>query len=433
VATEARRLAYRLLLAAERGPGSLADRLATREAAALAPRDRDLLHELVLGTLRQRGLVDHALGPLLDRPLARLDAPTLTALRLGAFQLLRLRVPARAAVAESVDLVRELRAPAAGFVNAVLRRLARGAPAPPPDAALDPLGWLVSAGSLPRWLAERWLARLGPQVAIARAAALLEPAPAAFRLNPRAPEAEATAAAELAPQPLQVPGALEATRGRLYPLAERGLVYAQDQGSQLVARLAAYPGRVLDACAAPGGKTTLIADLLRGDATVIALEPSRRRRDAMAGLVRRWGASGDVRVVGGDALRPPFRARFASVLADAPCSGLGTLGRHPDIRWRARLEDLPRHASRQLALLRSLAPLVAAGGRLVYAVCSLEPEENEGVIEPFLAEQAAFQPEPLPDWVRRFADGRFVRTCPERARGDGFFAAVLRRSRSVEL
>jgi 16S rRNA (cytosine967-C5)-methyltransferase len=427
LATPARRLAFRLLLETRRGAETLAERLARPDVEALPARERALLHELLLGTLRHRGALDHALAPLLSRPLARLDAPTLAALRLGAYQVLRLRVPAHAAVAESVDLVREARAPAAGFVNAVLRRLARDGPPPEADPLSAPLTWLTTAGSLPAWLAERWLARLGRETALARARALLAPAQAAYRLNPRAAEAAERAARELAPRPLDVPGAFLATRGSLAGLAAAGLLYPQDQGSQLVARLAARERLVLDACAAPGGKTTLVADLVAPRGRVVALEPSRGRRDVLVRLLARWGSPG-VRVVGADALRPPFSACFDAVLLDAPCSGLGTLSRHPDIRWNARPADLPRHAARQAALLRALAPLVKPGGRLVYAACSLEPEENEGVVEPFLSESGEFQPDPPTDWALRFADGPWLRTLPEREGSDGFFAAVLRRA-----
>src|SRR5262249_40608938 len=153
------------------------------EIQALDPRERGFLHELVLGTLRRRGAIDHALAAISERPLDRVDAAALQALRLGAYQILYLRVPARAAVSESVALTRAEAPRAAGFVNAVLRRLAGEGPAPAADPERDPIGWLTTAGSLPAWLAERWLARLGPSVAIARARAFLETPPVVYRLN----------------------------------------------------------------------------------------------------------------------------------------------------------------------------------------------------------------------------------------------------------
>jgi 16S rRNA (cytosine967-C5)-methyltransferase len=308
-----------------------------------------------------------------------------------------------------------------------LRRLAREGPPPLPDFERDPLAWLTTAGSLPRWLAARWLSRLGPATARARAEAFLLPPPVVFRLNPRAAEAEARVReAGVVAAPLAVPGALEVLEGTLTGLALEGVAYAQDQGSQMIAQLAARAtGRVLDACAAPGGKSTLLADLGPA-ARVVAGEIAPARLATLASLVARWG-SANVRVVGADARRPPFARPFDSILLDAPCSGLGTIGRHPDIRWKARGDDLARQARRQREILEGIAPLVAAGGTLVYATCSIEPEENEGVIEPFLDAHPEFAPAPPPDWARVFTDGRFMRTRPERDRGDGFFAAVLTR------
>jgi 16S rRNA (cytosine967-C5)-methyltransferase len=355
------------------------------------------------------------------------DAAALQALRLGAYQILYLRVPARAAVSESVALTRAEAPRAAGFVNALLRRLAAEGPAPAVEPERDPPGWLTTAGSLPAWLAERWLARLGPSVAIARARAFLETPPVAYRLNPRVTDAAARVdAAGLAPRPLAVPGAFEATAGRTTELAEEGVIYLQDEGSQLVAHLAARPGLVLDACAAPGGKSTLLADLGGEKTRVVAAEVSKRRVRTLAALAKRWGTA-NVRVVGGDGRRPPFAARFDAVLLDAPCSGLGTLGRHPDIRWRALPEDLGRHREVQSALLEASAGLVAAGGRLVYATCSAEPEENEEVVLPFLERHPEFRPATAPPWAAAFVEGPWVRTRPERDRGDAFSAAVLAR------
>jgi 16S rRNA (cytosine967-C5)-methyltransferase len=426
MATAARRLALEVLTDADRSNVRLAERLARPDVEALSPRDRAFLHELVLGTLRHRGRLDHALAASVDRALSRIDPVVLTILRLGANQILRLRVPDRAAVSESVELARAVAPRATGLVNAVLRRLAREGPPPEPDPRADPMGWLTTVGSLPRWLAQRWLARLGPEGAHARAAALLETPPVVFRLNPHVRDAEARLDAEgIVREPMIVPGAFRLREGSVTALAAEGIVYAQDQGSQMIAHLAAKPrGRILDACAAPGGKSTLLSDL--GAATVIAGEISPARLATMTGLVAKWGAA-NVHAIGADARRPPLGQPLDAVLLDAPCSGLGTLGRHPDIRWRARGADLARHARRQRELLEGLAPLVASGGTLVYATCSIEAEENEDVVEPFLAAHPEFELAPRPRWSDAFADGRFLRTRPEAEGGDGFFAAALKR------
>jgi 16S rRNA (cytosine967-C5)-methyltransferase len=425
VATTARRIALEVLLDADGPGGTLADRLAAGDAESLDTRDRAFLHELVLGTLRRRGALDAALAPLLTTSLDRLDPPVRAALRLGAHQILNLRVPDRAAVSESVESVRERAPRATGLVNAVLRRLVREGAPPERDPRADPMGWLTSAGSLPAWLAERWVARIGADVAVARARAFLADPPAVYRLNPRRPEA-AERAAVLEPAPLVVPGAWRARAGRPADLAAEGLIHLQDEGSQLVAHLAARPGRFLDACAAPGGKAMLVGDRLGADVRVVAAERSLTRLRTLEALRLRWGAS-NVHAIGSDALRPPFATTFDAVLLDAPCSGLGTIGRHPDIRWRVGPADLERQAKRQRALLASVAALVGRGGRLVYATCSSEPEENEDVVVSFMAEHPEFHVAPLPDWAAGFADGPFARTRPEDRGGDAFFAAVLER------
>ncbi len=428
----ARPLALSVLGALRRGHGTLADALATDEIEDLDPRERAFLHELVLGTLRRRGWLDHVVGALSSRPGRRPRPAVRDVLRLGVYQLLFLRVPAHAAVSESVALARavEPRGAATGFVNAVLRRLQKEGPPPAPDPAADPLAWLTSAGSLPRWLAERWLGRLGAEEAVARARALLEAPPTFLRFNPRVPGArELAREAGLVVAGTALPGIWQATAGPVAELAGRGLVYVQDLGSQMVARLAVAPGTVLDACAAPGGKALLIADEIAPDGRVLAAEAAPRRLRTLAGIRARWGAD-NVLVVGADGLRPPFRGPFDVVLVDAPCSGLGTLARHPDIRWRLEPADLPRHARRQRALLEALGPLVRPGGRLVYATCSVEDEENEGVLRPFLDAHPELQPEELPPWAKPFAAGPFLKMSPARDGGDAFFAARLGRARS---
>jgi 16S rRNA (cytosine967-C5)-methyltransferase len=412
-----------VLLAVERPAGpTLTTLLNAPDTGGLDARERGFLHELAAGTLRRRGSLDAALAARLDRPLDRVDPPVRAALRLGAYQLLFTRVPPRAAVAESVEL-----APGRGrgFVNAVLRAVARDGAPPAPDAATDARGWLTTEGSLPAWLAERWLARLGPERTLARARAWLAVPPVHFRFNPRRADSRAEVEQALRPRPLAIEGAFEATAGDPAPWAERGAIYVQDLGAQLVARLAEEPGRVLDACAAPGGKALLLADA--GAREVVAAEAAPARVRTLQRLVERWGAS-EVRVVQADATRPPFAAAsFDVVLVDAPCSGLGTLGRHPDIRWRATAADLTRHAARQGELLSACAGLVRPGGRLVYATCSTEPEENEQVVADLLAARAEFHREPPPGWASAFADGEWVRATPEAHGSEAFFAAVLRR------
>jgi 16S rRNA (cytosine967-C5)-methyltransferase len=193
----------------------------------------------------------------------------------------------------------------------------------------------------------------------------------------------------------------------------------------MVAQLAATEGLLLDACAAPGGKSLLLADY-EGVSRVIAAEASLRRVRTLERLRARWGAS-RVLVVAADARRPPFRAPFDCVLLDVPCSGLGTIARHPDIRWRLRGDDIARHGERQRSILEALAPLVRPGGRLVYASCSVEPEENEDVVRPFLSTHPDFTPEALPAWAEAHREGAFVRMEPASGGGDAFFAARLRR------
>jgi 16S rRNA (cytosine967-C5)-methyltransferase len=426
VAGSARAVALSILRRLASGRVTLARLLADPAVEVLDERERRFLHELVLGTLRRRGWLDHVLAGLSSRPLETLTPGVLDALRLGSYQLLYLRVPAHAAVSESVALARTVEPRATGFANALLRRLHREGPPPEPDARADPLGWLTTAGSLPRWLAERWCARLGPGPAVARALAQLEAPPSYLRTNPRVPDVHARLeAAGVETRPTGVPGALQATAGRLGPLAAGGVVYVQDVGSQAVALLAAGPGLVLDACAAPGGKALLIADVGGPRTRVIAAEASPRRLSTLARLRSLWGAT-NVAVLGADALRPPFGRPFDTVLLDAPCSGLGTLGRNPDLRWRLAPPDLARHGARQRRLLESLASLVRPGGRLVYATCSLEPEENEEVVQAFLESRVEFEPEGLPPWGRGFRDGPFLRIEPT-GPGDAFFAARLRR------
>ena len=425
MATASRAHAFRILLALERAGPTLADLLAGDEVAALAQRDRAFLHELLLGTLRHRGALDHALGPLVDRPIAEIDAAPLAALRLGAYQVLRMRVPHRAAVTESVDLARSAAPRSAGFVNAVLRRLAREGEPPAPDPKADPLRWLTTSGSLPAWLAQRWVERLGPDVALSRARAFLDRPPSVVRLNPRVADARGRLeAAGLAPRPLAVPGAWEAAGPALSGLAAEGIVYVQDQGSQLAAHLAASNGRVLDACAAPGGKSAHILE--HADVHLTALDSDRHRLTRIEENLARLGLKAAIRA--GDAAIPSAwwdGTPFDRILIDAPCSATGIVRRQPDIKLHRRADDIARLVDEQARILDALWPLLGLRGRLVYATCSVLAEENAHQIARFLerhADARSLDAAP-PEW-RNCGEGG-AQNLPGEHGMDGFYYAVL--------
>ena len=415
-------------------------------------RDRALVTELAGGVFRRRAALDHVVLRAADRPPARIDADVLTVLRLGAYQLLYLdRVPPAAAVHESVRLVRQVgRASAAGFVNAVLRRVAaeRQAPGLPPlpreagdrEAALAYLG---VTGSHPRWLVERWLDRHGlakaadwtrfnntaPPLTLRANRLRVTRQALARRLTEHGVQTEATRFAR---------DGLTVTAGNPYrtPLAGRGLFLAQDEASQLVAELVgARPGeRVLDACAAPGGKAGALAAAMDGRGGLAAgdVRPARLRllRRTLADL---GATAGLVRL---DLRRGvPFGPVFDRVLVDAPCSGIGVLRRDPEIRWRRRAADLPRYAAEQLAMVGHAAGAVRPGGHLIYATCSSEPDENEDVVTAFLDARPDFalvhpaRCGPLSPGLAAVLDDRGrLSTTPFGHRLDAFFAVVLRRN-----
>jgi len=442
---DARRLAHEILVRVERTAAFADVLLAERLAhAALAPADHALATRLVYGTLAWQARLDFHLDGLLARtPVASLDVAVRVALRLGLYQLLFLeRVPAYAAVDTSVALAGARGAGMRALANAVLRRAARlGRDAfGPPDVA-DPIEQRAIAWSHPRWLVARWTAELGDDDATRLLAADNADAGTTLRAAPgtRGALADALAAAGVATTPGRwSPDALVVAEGgaRLRALAawREGRFAFQGEASQLVVPLLGVePGmRVLDACAAPGGKTAHAAALAGDRGTVVALDRHRagvRRILAEAARLR-------VRVLGAatDARRPPLRGAFDAVLVDAPCSGLGTLRRHPELRWRRRPDDIPRFAALQREILAGVAPLVRPGGVLVYAVCTLARDENEDVVAAFRAAaprftledaRAALPPSaaPLVD-----ADG-FLRTFPHRHGVDGFFAARLRAAR----
>ena len=430
-----RRLALSLLLEVEAGRRLDVAWEASRAAGA---RERGWIRKLVYGTVRLQGRLDHVLARFSSRPPGELDPGVRAVLRMGAYQILEMdAVPAYAAVSESVALVKagDGRA-AAGLVNAVLRRIAReGVPEssfPSPDNDLE--GYLTSWGSHPAWLVRRWLANFGPS----EARALVE-------ANNREPEIclrpigvpVARAARVLAEAGLCDPleGTASAGSGqvswiRLLRGADPGAALAavpaviQDPAASLVTDYVSPPAGslVADLCAAPGGKALGLSALA---GRVVAADRSALRLARLVEGAKRIGAP--VRAIAADARFPPLRTADV-VLVDAPCSGTGTIRRHPDARWRLQEGDIGKLAEVQRAILRGAASVVPRGGLLVYATCALEPEENRSQVKQFLARHPDFRIEPadIPD---RFLDARgCLSVFPQENGFDGAYAARLRRT-----
>lgn len=434
VVSPARRAAFEILRRVEDGAFA-APLLAGVELSA---EDRALCYELVLGVLRRQSWLDRVAQHFAGRAAEKLDAPVRRALRLGFYQLRFLtRVPARAAVNESVNLVHAARLrSAAPFVNAVLRRAAREKDFDPAQGIEDQLERVAVETSHPAWLVARWAHAFGMEEAAAFARANNDNAPAAFRVNPLHGESDTAferlreAGAAVVPSRV-APGAwrVEAGAGAaaLRGLAQAGAVYMQDEASQLVAHvLGAQAGqRVLDACAAPGGKATQIAAGASDRALVVAGDRHAHRLRVVEESAARQGLK-SVRAVVLDAERAlPFADEaFDRVLVDAPCTGTGTLRHNPEIRWRVTPEDISELSARQRRILAEAARVVRRGGRLVYSTCSVEREENEEVVADFLGGRADFrQTEATPAPAGLLLPTGAARTWPHRDDVDGFFVA----------
>lgn len=448
MSADPRKLALDVLLRVEGGAFSdLALDAALERASDLDPRDRALATELVYGILRQRGRLDFALSKVSRPPLFRLEPKVLWLARLGAYQMLQLdRIPEHAAVHATVELARsEGLERATGFLNGILRSLGRQRQAIAwPDPAADPLAHLEHTLSLPAWLARRWHTELGAAEACALGEAMLHPAPFTLRANSlRLSRDELLSklregGAEVAPTRFSPDGIVLASRGAgSLTGAQEGWFQVQDEASMLIAPLLApQPGeRILDACAAPGGKTTHMAALTGGGAQILALDLHPHRIALVREGARRLGAAG-IEARSCDLTVPPsFLApeSFDRVVVDAPCSGLGVLRRNPEIRWRRQEADLPELARLQLTILQNVAPLVRPGGVLLYSVCTFTPEETTEVRSAFLAAHPEFAPEDLratspPEWRELFDDSGALRTFPHRHDGmDAFFAVRLKR------
>ncbi|MBI1799292.1 MAG: 16S rRNA (cytosine(967)-C(5))-methyltransferase RsmB [Candidatus Eisenbacteria bacterium] len=436
-----REAALRILLAVDTR-SAFSDRLldGAHARGGPEPRDQALMHELVKGTLRWRGRIDWILDRMVHIGLAQVQPWARNALRIGAYQILFLdRIPAHAAVDESVKLVHKFGHPGtAGLVNSVLRRLCAEKDTiqiPEGDDAESLAVW----GSHPRWMVERWLRRFGPDRTRALMLANNRPVRSGLRVNPLrgtraqliqrlASEGATTSPAALSPDLLWLdsansPAALAAFK--------QGWCTVQDESEALVGRLVDPKPheRLLDLCAAPGGKCTHLAELMGDEGEVWAMERDAHRVATLAATVERLGMHG-VHVVQGDGRDYAFPMPFDRVLVDAPCSGLGVLGRRADARWRKGPEVLREMAAFQLELLAAGGRRARPGGVLVYSVCSFEPEETTELIEKFLRQASQFVLESargvLPDAV--VADDGCMHVLPHIHGCDGAFAARFRRT-----
>jgi len=441
--SSARTAAFDILLRVDRENAYASELLHSERLAALKTADRALATELVMGVLRWRSRLDDVIAKSSARPLDKLDAEVLIALRLGAYQSLYLsRIPPHAAINDSVELVKRAhKRSAAAFVNAVLRKLgATDFESAAPDEWTATT--LASEFAHPHWLVERWVAEYDIERTHQICRHDQGVPPTAVRLDEETLESELKAdGIELAPGELvagaRIVVAGDITRTRAF---EQGRVFIQDEASQLVALLVGTGSRLLDCCAAPGGKTAALA-ARNPEAQIVAAELHPHRAE----LLRRRVRSANVQVIQTDALELP-PGEFDRVLADVPCSGTGTLARHPEVKWRLKPEDLADLHQRQVAILTAALHQLAPGGRAVYSTCSLEREECEAVIAEVLREATGFQLldcRPELERLRQegelaWADldsllsGKFLRTIPGVHPCDGFFAAVLENRESLQ-
>ena len=431
----ARRSAFDILRRVE-AESAFASVLLARLDPKLREDDRALCHELVLGVLRRKLWLDRAIEHFADRSLGKLDLSVRLALELGLYQLRFLsRIPSSAAVNESVKLVRASREQsAAGFVNAVLRRVTRELDYDPTSGVTERAEKLSIESSHPAWLIERWINWFGIDEATAFALADNETPSNAFRLTARANGEDVvdelrSAGGELSesnicPQAWRV----KAESGVIRRLVEQGRIYMQDEASQLLAHTlnAQSADRVLDVTAAPGSKATHIA-MLAPHALVIAGDVHAHRAKTMQRLADNQGVR--IHAVLHDATTSlPFSTEtFDRVLLDAPCSGTGTLRRNPEIRYRLNEEDIAELSQQQRLMMSHAASVVRRGGRLIYSTCSVEAAENEQVVSDFLSAHTEFVKVSPSVPAQLITNERYIRTWPHRDGCDGFFIACLER------
>ncbi len=416
------------------------------EDLRLTDLDKAFAREIVYGVLRWRGRLDWVIAAYSRIKPSRLERAILAILRMGAYQILFMdRVPAAAAVDESVKLAKGLRKKeATAFVNGILRGIAeKRKEIAYPDLQAHPIEYIAAFHSHPPWLVRRWVEQFGREETMALCQANNQFPSLTVRVNTLKASREEVMKrlhaegieASLTPfSPVGLRIESPPTLASWWPL-QQGWLQVQDEAAQLVSFvLAPKPGqRILDLCAAPGGKTTHLAQLMQNQGEIVAVDLSPTKLQLVQENCRRLGIF-IVKTLALDATRPlPFAPRsFDGCLVDAPCSGLGTLRRHPEGKWRIKEQDILRLQEMQGQILRQAAPLIKEGGILVYSTCTLTQEENEGVIDTFLSEHKEFSLEHaarlLPTECEGLLDAEgYLRTLPHRHKTDGFFAARVRR------
>lgn len=446
-ASPARIAAFEILTRIDRENSYASELLHSSQFQKLSFQDHGLATELVMGVLRWRSVLDAEISRASDQELGKLDSEVLIALRLGVFQLrFSQRIPARAAIHESVELVKRFRKrSAAAFVNAVLRKVSRHDTPPGKTEKSGDNSELaeISISGHPLWLVERWANEYGVEISRKTCEYDQSVPETSIRLNGAA-EDRLSLEAELEREGITLaPGKILASARRVLAGHITGTtsfrkrrINIQDESSQLVALLAGRGSSILDCCAAPGGKTIILAERnLQVMVVALDLHPHRTR------VLRRLVSAPNVQVVTADALHIPTKTLFERVLVDAPCSGTGTLARHPEIKWRLKPEDIITLQAKQIAILRSAMKQVTRGGRLIYSTCSLEREENSAVVEAALAARESFRVidcgEVLDELrsegeitlteIESLVAGKYLRTIPGVHACDGFFAAILER------
>ena len=445
--TNPRRAAYDILLRIE-NERSYADILIDRELSvgALQGPDRGLLTELVYGVLRRRGTLDHVINQFSKQHVEKLERAVLILLRLGLYQAYYLdRIPVSAAVNETVKLAHALAPRAAGFINAILRSADRERDAIRyPDRASDPASFIAACYSTPRWIAADWIEQLGTEEAEALAQAMLATPPFTVRVNTLktgredlkarlASEGIAAEAGRFSPFALRLSGSVQLAAVASF---REGLFTVQDESSQLAAIfLAPRPGeRLLDICAAPGGKTTHLAQLMENRGTILACDAAPRKLELIEETAARLGVTiiTTLPLNAARSLQPLRDGKFDRILVDAPCSGLGVLRRNPEGKWWKTRQNIAELVLVQKAILGNAAGRLAEGGTLLYATCSTTREENEAVVDDFLSRRTDFVLEDLrelfPDYEELLTERGCFRSWPQRHGMDGFFAARLRRA-----